>query len=140
MILVAYWSGTGNTEQMAQMVGKGVEEAGAEVNVAEMESLSVDDVVTCDALAMGCPSMGDEELEDSVVEPFVSSIEDQLSGKKVALFGSYGWGEGQWMRDWEERVKGAGAVLVNGEGVICMEAPDDEAEENLVALGKALAQ
>ncbi len=137
-VLVTYWSGTGNTEQMAQMLAQGAKDAGAEVRLEEMENIDVKAVEDCDALAMGCPSMGAEELEDTIVLPFVESIEGVLSGKKVALFGSYGWGDGEWMKDWEERTKKAGADLVNGEGVICLEAPDDEAKGKLEELGKAL--
>lgn len=90
--------------------------------------------------AIGCPAMGAEVLEETAMEPFVMELETMISGKKVALFGSYGWGDGGWMRDWEDRMKGAGAVLVNGEGVICQEAQDGEAQQECEALGKALAE
>ena len=139
MVLVTYWSGTGNTEEMAKILAKSVEEAGAQVRLADMEQVSVADVEACDVLAMGCPSMGNEELEETVAEPFVASVEGVLNGKKLGLFGSYGWGDGEWMRDWEERMKKAGAVLVTEEGVICQEAPDAEAEQKLGELGKVLA-
>ena len=137
-VAVVYWSGTGNTEMMAQKVAEGAKEAGAEVAVLTSADFSADDVDAYDAIAFGCPAMGAEELEDTEFEPMFSACESKLSGKKIALFGSYGWGDGDWMRNWEESCKGAGAALA-GEGVICQEEPDDEAVENCKALGKSLA-
>ena len=137
-VAVVFWSGTGNTEAMANEVESGAKAAGAEVSVftaAEFDESKVDEF---DAIAFGCPSMGSEELEDSEFAPMFQSCEAKLSGKKVGLFGSYGWGDGEWMRNWEETVKGDGANLVS-DGVICNEAPDDEAAENCRNLGKALA-
>ena len=96
------------------------------------------DAANYDGFALGCPAMGAEVLEESEFEPFFTELESRLGGKKVALFGSYGWGDGQWMRDWEEICRGDGAVLA-AEPVICNEAPDDEANENCRSLGKALA-
>ena len=90
-----------------------------------------------DAIAFGCPSMGDEVLEESEFAPVFEGCETKLSGKKTALFGSYGWGDGQWMRDWEKTCKEDGAVLVC-DAVICNDAPDDEAKSDCRALGKAL--
>lgn len=137
-VAVVYWSGTGNTEAMANEVESGAKAAGAEVSVftaSEFTDAMVDDF---DAIAFGCPSMGSEELEDSEFAPMFNACEAKLSGKKVGLFGSYGWGDGEWMRNWEETVKSDGANLVS-DGVICNEAPDDEAAENCRNLGKALA-
>ena len=138
-VAVVYWSGTGNTEMMAQKVAEGAKEAGAEVSVLTCADFSADDVDAYDAIAFGCPAMGAEELEDTEFEPMFSACESKLSGKKIALFGSYGWGDGEWMRDWVDRMNGAGATVVGGEGVICQEAPDDEAVSNCKALGKQLA-
>lgn len=129
---VIYWSGTGNTEAMAKAVAEG---AGAELFTVSEFSGNVDDY---DAVAFGCPAMGAEMLEEDEFEPFFTEIEGRLSGKKVGLFGSYGWGDGEWMRNWEEQCIADGAVMA-GEGVICNEAPDDTATEQCVALGKALA-
>lgn len=131
---VIYWSGTGNTEAMAKAVAEG---AGAELFTVSDFSGSVADF---DAVAFGCPAMGAEVLEEDEFEPFFSAIEGSLNGKKVALFGSYGWGDGEWMRNWVERVKVDGAVLVNGEGVIANETPSDDDLENCRQLGKALAE
>ena len=131
---VIYWSGTGNTKAMAKAVAEG---ASAEIFSVSEFSGSVDDY---DAVAFGCPAMGAEELEDSEFEPFFSSVESKLSGKKVALFGSYGWGDGEWMRNWEDRVKTAGAILVNGEGVIANDAPTDDDLAKCRDLGKAFAE
>ncbi len=138
-IIVAYWSQTGNTEAMAQAVGAGIEEAGKKAAVKELSQVSVDDLKNAPCFALGCPAMGAEVLEEDEVEPFVAALEGSVSGKTIGLFGSYGWGDGQWMRDWEERMKNAGAVIALGEGVTALEAPDDEAIEKCKALGKALA-
>ena len=123
-INVIYWSGTGNTEAMANLIKEGAEGAGATVNLKNVSAASVADT-NCDVLVLGCPSMGDEVLEESEFEPFMASIEGSISGKKVALFGSYGWGDGQWMREWGERVKTAGATLA-AESLIVNEAPSGQ--------------
>ncbi|MGN0371970.1 MAG: flavodoxin [Enterocloster sp.] len=138
-IVVAYWSQTGNTEAMAQAVAQGIEEAGKKAKVTEISGISPQDLKDAAAFALGCPAMGAEVLEESEMEPFVMEVEGFASGKKIGLFGSYGWGDGQWMRDWEERMTNAGAEIVSGEGVIAQEAPDDESLEKCRALGKALA-
>ncbi|MDE5754325.1 MAG: flavodoxin [Oscillospiraceae bacterium] len=131
---VIYWSGTGNTEQMANAVAEG---AGAELfNVSNFSG----DISQYDRIAFGCPAMGAEVLEEDEFEPFFTSVESSLSGKTVALFGSYGWGDGEWMRSWEERVKTAGANLVNGAGLIVNEAPDDAAIAECKALGAELVK
>lgn len=135
-VAVVYWSGTGNTEMMAQKVAEGAKEAGAEVSVLTCADFSADDVDAYDAIAFGCPAMGAEELEDTEFEPMFSACESKLSGKKIALFGSYGWGDGEWMRTWEESCKNDGAELVC-DSVICADAPDDEAEAACIALGKS---
>ena len=131
---VIYWSGTGNTEQMAAAVAEG---ANAELfSVSEFSGKLSD----YDRLAFGCSAMGAEELEESEFEPFFAEAESGLNGKTIALFGSYGWGDGQWMRDWEERMTAAGATVLNGEGLICQETPDDDAIKQCEELGEQLAQ
>lgn len=137
-IMVVYWSQTGNTEAMAQAVAQGIEEAGKKTKLAEVSAVSAADLKDVKAFALGCPAMGAEVLEEDEMEPFVAEVEGFAAGKTVGLFGSYGWGDGQWMRDWEERMNAAGAVVVNGEGVIAHEAPDDDALEACRSLGKAL--
>lgn len=137
-VAIVYWSGTGNTEAMANAVLEGVNGAGAEgvlLTAAEFDESMMD---TFDSVAFGCPSMGAEELEDSEFAPMFESCEGKLNGKKIALFGSYGWGDGEWMRNWEERCIGDGAVMAC-DFVICNDAPDDEAVEACKALGAALA-
>ena len=131
---VIYWSGTGNTEAMAKAVAEG---AGAELFTVSEFSGNVDDY---DAVAFGCPAMGAEMLEEDEFEPFFTEIEGRLSGKKVGLFGSYGWGDGEWMRSWETRVESDGAVLAGGEGVIANDAPSDDDLEKCRALGEALTE
>lgn len=137
-IAVVFWSGTGNTEAMADAVAEGAKDAGAEVSVFNVTDFSADKVDEFDAIAFGCPAMGAETLEDSEFEPVFNECEPKLNGKKIALFGSYGWGDGEWMRTWEETCNSAGAVLT-AESVICNDAPDDEATANCNALGAALA-
>ncbi len=136
-IAVVFWSGTGNTETMADAVMDGAIEAGARVtlfNASDFNSALVDEY---DAIAFGCPSMGVEELEDSEFEPMFSDCEPVLANKRIALFGSYGWGDGKWMRNWEERCNDDGAILAC-ESVVCNDAPDDAAIENCKSLGAAL--
>ena len=131
---VNYRSGTGTTAAMASAIAAGMGEGTELYSVDQFTG----DIAEYDKIAFGCPAMGDEVLEEGEFDPFFSSIEGKLGGKKVALFGSYGWGDGQWMRDWEERMNAAGATVVNGEGVIAHEAPDAEALEACRSLGKAL--
>lgn len=138
-IIVAFWSQTGNTAAMAEAVGKGITEAGREAVVSHISSVPMDDLKAANVFAMGCPAMGAEVLEESEMEPFVMEVEGFASGKKIGLFGSYGWGDGQWMRDWEERMTAAGAEIVGREGVIANEAPDEDAIAACKALGKELA-
>ena len=137
-ICVAYWSGTGNTEAMAQAIGAGITAAGKSADVVPMETISPADLKDQAVWVLGCPAMGAEELEDGTVEPFVSELEGFASGKKVALFGSYDWGDGEWMRSWVKRAEDDGAVIVGGEGLIANEAPSDDDLEKCRELGRAL--
>lgn len=136
MIGIVYWSGTGNTEQMAKMAGAAVEALGVDVVVASMEEVSPAEAAAYDAVLLGCPSMGDEVLEESVAEPFVQELATKISGKTVGLFGSYGWGDGTWMRNWQAQMEEAGATVAGT--VIAMGEPDDTAKEELEALAKAI--
>ena len=134
---IIYWSSTGNTEAMAQAVEEGAKAAGADVEIMEVADADVDKALSYDVLALGCPAMGDEELEDSVFQPVFEACEAKLAGKKVALFGSYGWGDGEWMRSWEEKCQNDGVALAV-DSVICNEDPDDEAQAACIELGKAI--
>ena len=136
-VAVVYWSSTGNTEAMANAVAEGAKAAGAEVISFESADFSADKVDEFDAIAFGCPAMGAEVIEEDEMEPFVAEVEGFASGKTIGLFGSYGWGDGEWMRDWETRCKEAGAVLIC-ESVICNEMPDDEGIQSCKALGENL--
>ena len=137
-IAVVYWSGTGNTRQMAELVAEGAKGAGAEVQVFSCEDFSPDQMDSFDAVAFGCPAMGAEQLEEDAFEPMFNACEGALRDKKLGLFGSYGWGDGEWMRTWEDTCRADGAFLVM-DGVICAEAPAGEAEDACRALGAALA-
>ena len=138
-VIVAYWSQTGNTAAMAAAIGEGITEAGKEAVVTDISSVSMDDLQAASAFALGCPAMGDEVLEDTEFEPMFDGCKDALKGKNIALFGSYGWGDGEWMRNWVARMEEAGAQVYGGEDAICMNEPDSEAEAKLEALGKELA-
>ena len=137
-VAVVYWSGTGNTEAMAKAVEEGAKGAGAEVSVIAPSAFDASKVAEYDAIAFGCPAMGNEVLEESEFDPMFTGIESALKDKKIALFGSYGWGDGQWMRDWEDRCKAAGAVLAF-ESVMANNDPDADAVANCKVLGAALA-
>ena len=136
-VAVVYWSGTGNTEAMANKIAEGAKAAGAEVEVISADDFDGTDISSFDGVAFGCPAMGDEELEDSVFQPVFEACEAKLAGKKVALFGSYGWGDGDWMRSWEEKCQNDGVALAV-DSVICNEEPDDEAQAACIELGKAI--
>ncbi len=136
-VAIVYWSGTGNTRRMAELIAEGAKDAGAEISLFTASEFSEDMVAIFDAIAFGCPSMGAEELEDSEFEPMFSSCKPNLKDKKIALFGSYGWGDGEWMKNWEADCRERGINLI-AEGIICNNAPEDETKEACVALGKAL--
>ena len=137
-IAVVFWSQTGNTEIMANKVAEGAQAAGAEVDILTPDAFNAGAVSGYDAIAFGCPAMGDEVLEEAEFEPMFADVEGALGGKKIALFGSYGWGDGQWMRDWVERCRNAGANLI-GEGLILNGTPDADGEAQCVELGKQIA-
>ncbi len=137
-VAVVYWSGTGNTAAMAGAVESGAKDSGAEVTVFETAGFTADKVAEFDAIAFGCPAMGAEVLEESEFDPMFTAVEGSLSGKKIALFGSYGWGDGQWMRDWEDRCKAAGAQLAC-DSVMANNTPDDDVLESCKGLGAAIA-
>ena len=136
---VVFWSGTGNTETMANAVLAGARETGAEADLYQVSDFSAEKLAEYEAVAFGCPALGDEELETDEFEPVFQYCLPGLGGKAVALYGSYGWGDGGWMRAWEKTCADAGVKLAC-ESVLCNETPDDEGEERCRALGKALAE
>ncbi len=138
-IAVIYWSQTGNTEAMAKAIADGARAAGAAVYLMTVDQISVADAAGYHKLLLGCPAMGDEVLEEEEFEPFFTDLETRLQGKKVALFGSYDWGDGQWMRDWQERTTQAGATLFQDEGLILHELPDADELERCQAFGRGFA-
>ncbi len=137
-IAIVYWSGTGNTEKMAAAVAEGAKAAETEVSLTEVGKAAKAEVLGADAIALGCPAMGAEVLEEDEMEPFVQALESAISGKRLALFGSYDWGDGQWMRDWEERMKGCGAILADS-GLIVHNTPDEDGLSQCRELGRKLA-
>lgn len=137
-IAVVYWTGTGNTEEMANAVAQGADAAGAEAKAVLVSDFSADEVADYDAFAFGCPAMGAEELEADEFEPVWEACKGVLGQKPVALFGSYGWGGGEWMDSWKEDAEAAGLKVVDV--LIANEAPDEEAIEACGALGRQLAE
>lgn len=137
--VVVFWSSTGNTEMMADALVEGIVEAGQEADKMEASLFDASALDQYDVIAFGCPAMGDEVLEESEFEPMFAGVEGSLGGKKVALFGSYGWGDGQWMRDWCDRVEADGALLVNVGGLMVNGTPGDLELEECKALGKEIA-
>ena len=136
---VIYWSQSGNTEKMAQLILKGIEAEGKKAELVQVSSVSLDDVKNEEILILGCSAYGAEQLEESEMEPFVSSLEGNIDGKKVALFGSWGWGNGEWMTEWEKRMESYGATLVS-EGLTVQEYPEGEDEERCIAFGRLIAK
>lgn len=139
-VYIIYWTQTGNTGAMAEAIADGVKEAGKEPVLLSPTEAKVADFKELNAFALGCPAMGAEVLEETEMEPFVEELEGSVSGKNVALFGSFGWGDGQWMRDWVERMTNAGATVIGGEGLMANDAPNAEAIDACKNLGKTLAE
>ncbi|MEL7597810.1 MAG: flavodoxin [Clostridiaceae bacterium] len=139
-VSIIYWSGTGNTEIMAKAIAEGAKIDEVDVSLLNVSEASVDNVQNSDVLALGCPSMGAEVLEEAEMEPFVESIQSLVKGKKLALFGSYGWGDGEWMRNWVERMESYGAELIDDEGLMANYEPNEEVLSNCKELGERLAQ
>ena len=137
-IYVVFWTQGGNTQAMAEAIGEGIREAGKEAEVVFVTGANLDELKAAPKFALGCPAMGAEVLEESEMEPFVCDVEGFASGKKIALFGSYGWGDGEWMRNWDETCRNDGAVMAC-DFVICNDAPDEDAKAACEELGKALA-
>ena len=138
-IYVVYWSQTGNTEVMAEAIGQGIRESGREAETLTVSQITADTLKEAQAFALGCPAMGDEVLEESEMEPFMEQLDPMISGKQIGLFGSYGWGAGQWMREWQDRVMADGAVVAGGEGIMAQEMPDEDVLAACRNLGRILA-
>lgn len=139
MIKIIYWSGTGNTQSMAELIANGLQQESSTVEIKQVSEATMEDIKDADILVLGCPAMGCEELEESEMEPFISSVEVQLSHKKIVLFGSYGWGGGEWMETWKEKMSSYGAELII-EPLIINESPQGEDEEKCMQYGKQIAQ
>ena len=138
-VYIIFWTQGGNTGAMAQAIGDGVQAAGKKPVFLSPSEADINELKELPGFAMGCPAMGAEVLEETEMEPFVAEVEGIVSGKQIALFGSYGWGDGEWMRDWVDRMTAAGASVIDGEGLIAHEPPDEEAVAACNELGKKLA-
>ena len=138
-IAVVYWSGTGNTESMAELIVEGIKSQSVEVDLYTSDIFNEEKVNDYEVFAFGCPSMGVEELEETEFEPMFSSVKPHLKGKKLALFGSYGWGDGEWMENWKQDCIANGCYMIN-EPVMANETPEGEAVEQCKELGIKLAK
>lgn len=136
--MIVYWSQSGNTAKMAEAIFEGAKETCGDVELKQVSEVTPDDLKALDGFALGCPAMGAEVLEEEEMEPFVCEVEKFAGGKKIALFGSYGWGDGEWMRDWQERMVNAGATVIDGEGLIINDCPDDAGLDKCRDLGRNL--
>lgn len=136
---IIYWSGTGNTESMANLIGEGISSQGKTVELLNVEKVNIDDIKNEDILILGCPSMGNENLEEVDFEPFIESLQNLGNGKKACLFGSYGWGDGEWMRNWEDQMKNYGFELPL-ESVIVNESPEGDEATRCVKYGEDIAK
>lgn len=137
-INVVYWSGSGNTKEIADSIAKGINEGGKKGEAIDVSDITPDALDELNVFALGCPAMGDEEL-DSDMDDFVSKLEGKVNGKHILLFGSYDWGDGEWMRNWVSRMQNAGAIIVGDEGLIINNSPDQVAIKNCIEAGKKLA-
>ena len=138
-VAVIYWSGTGNTQAMADAVVEGAREAGADVTLFQVSDFFDSMMDDYDAFAFGCPAMGDEELEDIEFAPVYDACEMKISGRTAAIFGSYSWNDGEWIRKWDARIRNAGAIIAH-DYVMCADYPDDDAIRACKELGASLAQ
>jgi flavodoxin short chain len=136
---IIYFSQTGNTEKMANLILEGIESEGKKAELVEVSSASLDDAKNEEILILGCSAYGSEELDDTEMEPFVKSLEGNIQDKKVALFGSWGWGNGEWMKEWEKRMESYGASLIS-EGLTVQESPEGEDEDKCVSFGRLIAK
>lgn len=136
---VIYWSGTGNTEVMAKLIIEGIEAEGQKGELINISSKDIDSLKDEKVVVLGCPSMGQEQLEESEFEPFMKSIEEDLKGKKVVLFGSYGWGDGEWMRNWQDAMISIGADMPL-DPIIVNDEPEGQDIELCKELGRNIAQ
>ena len=135
---IVYYSASGNTEKMANLIAEGIAKAGKSAEVINVSNANADIFDNEEIVILGCPAMGDEVLEENEFEPFIEEISSKISGKKVALFGSYGWGDGQWMRDWQERMESLGCTLID-DGLIIQYEPEDNSSE-CIELGMTIAK
>lgn len=135
---IIYWSQTGNTEKVAELIKKGIELEGKNAELVQVSNIKTEDVKKEEILIIGCPACGVETLDETEMEPFISSLEGEIDGKKVALFGSYGWGSGEWMEAWQERMQSYGATLISDGLIVNEEEIDDN--EQCVELGKLIAK
>ena len=135
---IVYYSASGNTEKMANLIAEGIAKAGKSAEVINVSNVNANIFDDEELVILGCPAMGDEVLEENEFEPFIEEISSKISGKKVALFGSYGWGDGQWMRDWQERMESLGCTLID-DGLIIQYEPEDNSSE-CIELGMTIAK
>ena len=133
---IIYYTGTGNTADMAKYIGEGAENAGADVKLINVEEAD-ESAINADFVAYGSPAVGAEEIAPELVE-FFEWIKEQSIGKTVGLFGSYDWGQGGWMETWREEMINEGFSIVNDGLIIHLAVDDDEKIEKCKEYGKAI--
>lgn len=138
-ILVVYWTGTGNTEIMAEKIHEGILEAGIEADLKTVDQVLPAEINNYEKIAIGCPSMGIEELEPEEFLPWYEDVEPRLGDKLIAIFGSYGWGEGEWMDYWQGRVKDLGLNLFE-EGIRINSTPSSKEAQACLEFGIRFAK
>lgn len=139
LVSIIYYSGTGNTEKMAELIAEGVREKGSTANVVNVTGATAEDIQNADIVLLGCPSLGAEELDHDVFEPYLENNMDLLRNKKVSLFGSYGWGDGQWMREWNDNMVSQG-IEIFVSPLIVNETPVGDSAETCKQFGHSVVE
>ena len=137
-IAIVVWSKTGNTRLMSKALKEGAEERGAQVEVFKSYNFDIEKAKSYECIALGCPAMGAETLEETEFLPMYETIKPYLKNKKIFIFGSYSWGDGKWMRDWKADMINNGISLFT-EPIIAKEKPTNDILYKLKEIGKELA-
>ena len=135
---IIYWSQTWNTEKIAELIKKGIELEGKSAKLVKVSDITVEYIKNEEIIIIGCPACGVETLDETEMEPFINSLQGESDGKKVALFGSYGWGTGEWMEAWQERMQSYGGVLISYGLIVDEEEIDNNSE--IIEFGKLIAK
>lgn len=138
-VSIAYYSETGNTQQLADILANSLSDLGAEVYKAAVSDVENEQFLSGDLLIFATPASGAEEIDQLEMQAFIDDIASQLSGRKIFLCGTYGWGDGEYMQAWSEAMQNLGCELVH-EPFVCLEAPDEDAESKIAEIAKELVR